>query len=433
MPGDDRHTAKQLVAARKQADGAMSDSRTRLTAADKFPKRAGGRIVDRFMTTEKMGKTSDEEDAEVECPGGDDVNSLTSGETDGQSGLSIGERKMAMFLMTRAVDQFGQLTTTIEQIRTLWGTQEGHWSFGKTKSVLQSACGKFMGKGAEPGKLEWHKVRDVLVSAGKESDLPEAAYLFCEAMGLTEPPAGYVGEVVCPSWSKDKTVKVYTSFMVGGRDWALRFWPEDIVNEMDPNPPASGQDPQALTAAELQLRQDKINKLLAKCQDREDMLFGVSSELVRTLAKVDELENQIATADHMWAQREADLASREQEVHRLHASVGRAWEEQEEFRRDVESKAADMVRKIHGEAEAAKFQAQRERSSLVNENKKLRLSVLALSEDILASHRRTHPTASRETLLSLLGDALPPGISIEDLKPRIDPWSPDSTGQKTNG
>ncbi|WP_033439878.1 hypothetical protein [Saccharothrix sp. NRRL B-16314] len=343
--------------------------------------------------------------------------------------LNRAETALSMLLMTAAVDDYGQLSTVADAILARWGKKAGHWAVGRKRSAIQSCLGKFVGKGAEPGKLRWERVRDLLVAADAERLISEAAYLFCEATGVRIPEESWSGEKRRPTWFDEDTT-VFTSITVGGREWALRFWDQAQVDEMDPAPGTPVTRLDAHAAAELiRLRtevaelRERTNALQDDVRDREHIAIGIALEFNKSIESNYELTEQLRIAVHAAITREADLARREQAVRDGEAAVERARKGQEEFRRSIERQAEERVLRVEGDAQSQVWASRRdrqsvirERNALLDENLILRRSVWALRDDVLMSLKRRNPQASRETLHMLLDDVLPSGISTKDLE-----------------
>jgi len=358
----------------------------------------GGAIVDKFLSTDDI--------THPEVP--------------------LSRKKLALFLMVELVDDNGQMTSAYDAVISYFAETPGHWTRGKSRAVLQKACGRFLGCGTEPVKLHWSKVRDLLVASGRAASLPEAAYLFCEVVGLAEPEEGYRGEKRRPVWDEDNAT-VFTSYMVGGRRWALRFWDEVRVDAMTPAPtsstPATSSSVPAQVSASLQwLEQYERHEetLRGEIGGLHEALRDSWLELNRMVSLVSTWQERAEEAERTLAAREVGLTEQHELVQRARAAVEEQRRGLDHVVRSTEERAAELVRKAKQDygQEVWKLQGkiaelQRTIKTLEDENLLRRRQVWALRDDVLASLKRRNPAASPDTLLKLLEDILPAGVDVE--------------------
>lgn len=358
----------------------------------------GGAIVDKFLSTDDI--------THPEVP--------------------LSRKKLALFLMVELVDDNGQMTSAYDAVISYFAETPGHWTRGKSRAVLQKACGRFLGCGTEPVKLHWSKVRDLLVASGRVAALPEAAYLFCQVVGLAEPEEGYRGEKRRPVWDEDDAT-VVTSYDVGGRTWALRFWDEVRVDAMTPAPassaPATNDGVPAQVSALLQrLQQHERHEdaLRGEIGGLREALRDSWLELNRMISMVSTWQKRAEEAERTLTAREVDMAKQHELVQRARAAVEEQQRGLDHLVRSTEEHAAELVRKAKQDygQEVWKLQGkiaelQRAIKTLEDENLLRRRQVWALRDDVLASLKRRNPAASPDTLLKLLEDILPAGVDVE--------------------
>ncbi|MCP2166576.1 hypothetical protein LX83_003444 [Goodfellowiella coeruleoviolacea] len=236
--------------------------------------------------------------------GGRVVDKLRSTDDFSCKDLELPQRKLILFLVVTLVDKFGQLTTTYDSLIDRFGNVEGHWAAGKNRGQLQKACARYLGKAATPGRLQWERIRDLLVAAGREEALPEAAYLFCQATGRDQPEERYRGEIRRPHWDQPGVTPI-TSTMIGGLEWAARFWSAATTTSPAPPPAVPGlsgerddevfQLVQSLTRAwreamamngRLRQEVDLVEKLLARAQGEKWGLLRYKSKAEKTTARL---------------------------------------------------------------------------------------------------------------------------------------------------